>query len=58
MQNVQNVDSIIQDLELDMQELEAMEAPGWWTVIGVSAGVVVSASAAYSGWVISATIVT
>ncbi|MGE7389603.1 daptide-type RiPP, partial [Streptomyces sp. NPDC004126] len=27
-------------LELGMQELEAMEAPGWWTGIGVSAGVV------------------
>ena len=30
-------------LELGMQELEAMEAPGWWT----AAGVAVSAASAY-----------
>ena len=55
---MQNTDSVIPDLELGMQELEATEAPGWWTVIGVSAGAVVSASAAYSGWVVSGIIVT
>lgn len=27
------------NLELEMQELEAMEAPGWATVSGVSVGV-------------------
>jgi hypothetical protein len=55
---MQNTDSVIADLELGMQELEPMEAPGWWTVIGISAGAAVSASAAYSGWVVSAAIVT
>ncbi len=45
-------------LELDMQELEAMEAPGWLTALGISAGVVVTASLAYGGWVLSAAIVT
>lgn len=55
---MQHNDIAIADLELGMQELEPMEAPGWWTVIGISAGTVVSASAAYSGWVVSAAIVT
>ena len=32
-------------LELAMQELEAMEAPGWATVSGVSVGVSIVASA-------------
>ena len=31
-------------LELGMQELEAMEAPGWWT----AAGVATSAATAYA----------
>lgn len=31
-----------QTLELGMQELEAMEAPGWWTAIGVGAGAAVT----------------
>ncbi|MFI5758063.1 daptide-type RiPP [Streptomyces sp. NPDC051569] len=34
------------DLELEMQELEALEAPGFWT--GVSIGVAISASVATS----------
>ncbi|GAA1460161.1 hypothetical protein NE857_32730 [Nocardiopsis exhalans] len=34
------------ELELEMQELEAMEAPGFWT--GVSIGVGISASVATS----------
>ncbi|GAA1092595.1 daptide-type RiPP [Nocardiopsis metallicus] len=34
------------ELELEMQELEAMEAPGFWT--GVSVGVAISASVATS----------
>ena len=35
------IDAELPALELGMQELEAMEAPGWWTGIGaaVSAGV-------------------
>lgn len=42
------------ELELGMQELEAMEAPGWWTAIGVSAGVIVSASVAYGSYALTA----
>lgn len=30
------------NLELGMQELEAMEAPGWWTGIGVGVGAAVT----------------
>lgn len=41
-------------LELAMQELEPMEAPGWWTAIGVSVGVVVTATAAYGTYVLTA----
>ncbi|CAL9526116.1 daptide-type RiPP [Streptomyces sp. Tu 3180] len=32
-----------QDLELGLQELEALEAPGWGTIGGISAGAGVSA---------------
>ncbi|CAL9478767.1 daptide-type RiPP [Streptomyces pilosus] len=32
-----------QDLELGLQELEALEAPGWGTIGGISAGASVSA---------------
>ena len=31
-------------VELDMQELETMEAPFWWTAIGVSVGISVAVS--------------
>ncbi|MCG7416910.1 MULTISPECIES: daptide-type RiPP [Microbacterium] len=41
-------------LELAMQELEPMEAPGWWTAAGVAAGVIASASAAYGSYVLTA----
>ncbi|MEU9718896.1 daptide-type RiPP [Streptomyces sp. NPDC047976] len=44
-------------LELGMQELEAMEAPGWWTGIGVSAGVVVTSAAGYGSYVASAALI-
>ncbi|MCJ1678476.1 MULTISPECIES: daptide-type RiPP [unclassified Streptomyces] len=44
-------------LELGMQELEAMEAPGWWTGIGVGAGVVVASAAAYGSYVGSAALI-
>ncbi|MEU8887033.1 daptide-type RiPP [Streptomyces sp. NPDC048442] len=32
-----------QDLELGLQELETLEAPGWGTIGGISAGASVSA---------------
>ncbi|MFG2311991.1 daptide-type RiPP [Streptomyces sp. NPDC048566] len=44
-------------LELGMQELEAMEAPGWWTAVGVSAGVVVASAAGYGSYVASAAVI-
>ncbi len=43
-------------LELDMQELEPMEAPGWGTALGISAGIIVGASAAYGSYALSAAI--
>ncbi|GCD44721.1 daptide-type RiPP [Streptomyces paromomycinus] len=48
-------------LELGMQELEAMEAPGFWS--GFQTGVTISAaslasSVAYSGLTVAASIVT
>ncbi|OEJ29522.1 hypothetical protein AR457_18435 [Streptomyces agglomeratus] len=46
------------ELELGMQELEAMEAPGWWTAAGVSAGVVGTSAAGYLSYVASAAIIT
>lgn len=47
-------------LELGMQELEAMEAPGFWsTAAGVSAGMSVVSGVAYSAaWVASVSIAT
>ncbi len=51
---MQEIDMQQPDLELGMQELEAMEAPGWWTAIGVSAGIVVSASVAYGSYALTA----
>ncbi|MFC1408291.1 daptide-type RiPP [Streptacidiphilus sp. N1-12] len=45
-------------LELGMQELEAMEAPAFWTAVGVGVGIVVSVSAAYASFAVSAIIVT
>ena len=55
---VDTMDSVPAPLELGMQELESMEAPGWWTAAGVAAGVVVTGSLAYGGWALSAAIVT
>jgi len=43
------------DLELAMQELEAMEAPGFWT--GFSTGVTIS-TAGVASYVASAAVVT
>jgi len=42
-------------LELAMQELEALEAPGWWTAAGVVAGVGATAVASYIGVTIATT---
>ena len=44
-------------LELSMQELETLEAPGWWTAAGIAAGVVVTGAAVYGGWAASAALV-
>jgi len=41
-----------QMLELDMQALEPMEAPGWWTFAGVVTGVVVGTAAAAGGYML------
>lgn len=40
--------SSLSSLELGMQELEAMEAPGWWTGIGISVGAVVTYVSVYT----------
>ncbi|MFF5337911.1 daptide-type RiPP [Streptomyces sp. NPDC013181] len=45
-------------LELGMQELEAMDAPGWATGIGVVVGVIISASAAYGSAAVSVSLLT
>ncbi len=42
-------------LELAMQELEALEAPGWWTAAGVAAGIGATALASYIGVTIATT---
>ncbi|MFD6417502.1 daptide-type RiPP [Streptomyces sp. NPDC060194] len=46
--------AVDQDLELALQELETLEAPGWVTIGGFSAGI----SASVASAIISATIVT
>jgi len=51
MQNVidRPFDSLA-DLSLDVEELEAMEAPGFWdTVGGIAVGTVVGGAAIYGG---------
>jgi hypothetical protein len=35
----ENVTNELDTLELGLQELEAMEAPGWWTTGGVVVGI-------------------
>ncbi|WP_328304486.1 hypothetical protein OG389_35965 (plasmid) [Streptomyces sp. NBC_00435] len=35
----QNVAADVNHLELGLQELEVMEAPGWWTTGGVVVGI-------------------
>jgi hypothetical protein len=46
------------ELELSMQELEAMEAPFWATAAGVVAGAVVATAAAYGSYVVSGIVLT
>ncbi|GCD44720.1 daptide-type RiPP [Streptomyces paromomycinus] len=48
------------ELELGMQELEAMEAPGFWsTAAGVGAGISVTGAVGYSiAWGISVSVAT
>ena len=59
MQEIEKFEPALEPvLELGMQELEAMDAPGWWTAAGVVAGVIVSASAAYGSAVLSAAAIT
>ncbi|MFC4066939.1 daptide-type RiPP [Actinoplanes subglobosus] len=58
IENVEHNDTVTPDLELGLQELEAMEAPGWWTAAGVSAGVVVTSAAGYGGYIASVAILT
>lgn len=41
-------------LELGLQELETLEAPGWWTGVGVSVGVVSASAAAYGSYALTA----
>ncbi len=40
--------SDVRALELGMQELEAMEAPGWWTGLGVAAGAAATYASIYA----------
>ncbi len=44
-------------LELGLQELEPMEAPGWATAAGITVGVISTASLAYGGWALSVALV-
>ncbi len=47
-----NDTTIAEPIELDMQELEAMEAPGFWT--GVSVGLTIVGTATASAMLYSA----
>ena len=42
MSNEKTTPNVTENIELEMQELEPMEAPGFWT--GVSVGTAISAS--------------
>lgn len=50
--NLQGVD--FPALELGLQELESLEAPGFWTAVGVSVGVTVASAAAYGSYALTA----
>lgn len=43
-------------MELEMQELEAMEAPGFWTGLGIGVGITAVAVVVASSYVVSVTI--
>ncbi|MCG8654523.1 daptide-type RiPP [Yimella sp. NH-Cas1] len=47
------VDDQIESLELGLQELESLEAPGFWTTVGVSVGVTAASAAAYGSYAVS-----
>ncbi|MEV8307293.1 daptide-type RiPP [Streptomyces flavidovirens] len=55
MQNNSDTQEITPALELGMQELEAMEAPGFWSVTGFVSGAGVSGAVTYS---VVATVIT
>ncbi|MCC2308119.1 daptide-type RiPP [Cellulomonas chengniuliangii] len=42
-----HVRELLAPLELDMQELEPMDAPGFWSVSGYISGAVVGSAASY-----------
>ena len=44
-------------LELGLQELETLEAPGWWTGIGIVVGVSAASAAAYGSAALSVALV-
>ncbi|NGO46566.1 daptide-type RiPP [Streptomyces ureilyticus] len=41
-------------LELGLQELETLEAPGLWTNVGIGVGVTAASAAAYGSWALTA----
>lgn len=43
-----NIETPVVDLELGMQELEAMEAPGFWTGVSIGTAIVSAATAVAS----------
>lgn len=45
-------------LELELQELEDLEAPGWGDVIGFSAGVTAGSAATYIGSALAVSAIT
>ncbi len=45
-------------LELGLQELEELDAPGWGDVIGFSAGVIVGSAATYVGSALAVSAIT
>ena len=48
------IDNEIAALELGLQELESLEAPGFWTAVGVGVGVSAASAAAYGSWALTA----
>ncbi|WP_328913226.1 MULTISPECIES: daptide-type RiPP [unclassified Streptomyces] len=52
-----SVDHEIAALELGLQELETLEAPGFWTGVGVVVGVVAASAVAYGSYALTAAVV-